>query len=127
MDCSRRLHEPPVRHLFDSKIIAAAANIIMKKPESTSITLAVPYAKVAVDKLTEGMVLSENIYGSNGLVLAGTGVQINAKTIETIRNHTGKPNLKTTGFNIFINSIPQDTNLKGIEPIPVDLLLPPKC
>ncbi len=114
-------------HLFDSKIIAAAANIIMKKPESTSITLAVPYAKVAVDKLTEGMVLSENIYGSNGLVLAGTGVQINAKTIETIRNHTGKPNLKTTGFNIFINSIPQDTNLKGIEPIPVDLLLPPKC
>ncbi len=122
---SKRL-QSEIGHIFDSEIIAAAANAIIKKVTTPNFILASPSTKVAADKLTEGMVLSINIYGSNGLILAGKGMQINSKMIELIQNYIGKSKLKTTGVNIFIKSIPEDINLSEIEPIPLDLLLPTK-
>ena len=113
-------------HIFDNEIIDAAANVIMRKPVNQSITLPSPNMKVAADKLAEGMVLSANIYGSNGLVMAGKGTQLNLKMIELIQNFVGKPKLKITGIDVFINSISEDVNVKSLEPIPADLLLPTK-
>ena len=95
--------------IFGIDIINAATNAIMSVlPENDRAFNGVTDSAIPANMLKDGMILSKNYYGNNGIVLVGKGIMLSAKTIEVIHKHIGSARLNKTSVFIEIKSLPED-------------------